>query len=69
MGQHDSVLVYFLVTDLGTDPDMMAALALKESQFTGLMNDREETEEDREAARAATKNHMKNVLDMLRSIK
>lgn len=69
MGQHDSVLVYFLVTDLGTDPDMMAALALKESQFTGLMNDREETEEDREVARAATKNHMKNVLDMLRSIK
>lgn len=48
---------------------MMAALALKESQFTGLMRDREETAEDREDARAAAKAHQSNVLKMLRSIK
>jgi superfamily II DNA or RNA helicase len=69
MGQQDSVLSYFLVTDLGTDPDMMAALQLKESQFTGLMQDREETEDDRAAAREASKQHMNNVLEMLRSIR
>lgn len=69
MGQHDSVLSYFLVTDIGTDPDMMAALALKESQFTGLMQDREETDADRTEARDAARAHMNSVLEMLRNIR
>jgi SNF2 family DNA or RNA helicase len=69
MGQHDSVLVYYLVTDLGTDPDMMAALEVKESQFTGLMQDKEETLQEREAAREASKEHMANILTMLRGIR
>jgi SWI/SNF-related matrix-associated actin-dependent regulator 1 of chromatin subfamily A len=45
MGQRDSVLVYYLVTDLGTDPFVMSTLNLKASQFTGLMQDRGETDE------------------------
>ena len=69
MGQHDSVLVYYLIADLGTDPDMLASLKLKESQFTGLMQDREETKEDREAAREASAEHKAAVLAMLRSIR
>ena len=68
-GQQDSVLAYYLVADIGTDPDMLAALALKESQFTGLMRDKEETAEDREAAVAAAKDHQRNVLEMLRGIR
>jgi SNF2 family DNA or RNA helicase len=67
MGQRDSVLVYYLVTDLGTDPFVMMTLNLKESQFTGLMHDRAESEEDRAVAEAAAKTHMASVLDMLRA--
>jgi hypothetical protein len=66
MGQRDSVLAYYLVTDLGTDPFVMMTLNLKASQFTGLMQDREETDDDRRAGDAAAKEHMENVLAMLR---
>jgi hypothetical protein len=58
MGQRDSVLAYYLVTDLGTDPFVMMTLNLKASQFTGLMQDRTETDDDRRDADAAAKDHM-----------
>jgi SWI/SNF-related matrix-associated actin-dependent regulator 1 of chromatin subfamily A len=66
MGQRDSVLAYYLVTDLGTDPFVMMTLNLKASQFTGLMQDRTETDDDRRDADAAAKDHMAGVLSMLR---
>jgi len=66
MGQRDSILAYYLTTDLGTDPAMMATLALKESQFLGLMQDRGENEEDRAAAERAAETHKASVLEMLR---
>lgn len=66
MGQQDSVLVYYLVTDLGTDPFVMMTLNLKASQFSGLMQDKGETDDDRRDASEAAKQHMAGVLDMLR---
>jgi len=66
MGQRDSVLVYYLVTDLGTDPFVMGTLNLKESQFTGLMHEPRETDDQRADADAGAKAHMAGMLDMLR---
>lgn len=66
MGTKDSVLVYYLVTDLGTDPFVMMTLNLKASQFTGLMRDRSETDDDRRDAKEVSKQHMEGVLAMLR---
>jgi superfamily II DNA or RNA helicase len=66
MGQRDSVLAYYLVTDLGTDPFVMSTLNLKASQFTGLMQDKAETDDDRRDADVAAKEHMAGVLAMLR---
>lgn len=66
MGQRDSVLVYYLVTDLGTDPFVMSTLNLKASQFNGLMADRTETDDERADAKEAAKSHMEGVLKMLR---
>jgi superfamily II DNA or RNA helicase len=66
MGQRDSVLAYYLVTDLGTDPFVMMTLNLKASQFTGLMQDKGETDDDRRDAKDAAKQHMEGVLSMLR---
>lgn len=65
-GQRDSVLAYYLVTDLGTDPFVMMTLNLKASQFTGLMQDKVETDDDRRDAAAVAKEHMASVLSMLR---
>jgi len=39
MGQTDSILCYYLVSQGGSDQDMQDALGLKVSQFTGLMGD------------------------------
>lgn len=66
MGVKDSILVYYLVTDLGTDPDMISALGLKESQFLGLMHEKNETTETRTESNDAAKSHMANVLARLR---
>ena len=69
MGTRDSVLVYYLVTDLGTDPFVMSTLNLKASQFTGLMQDKGESDDDRRDAKDAAKQHMEGVLKMLRERK
>jgi SNF2 family DNA or RNA helicase len=65
-GQKDSVLVYYLTTELGSDPFVMGALSLKERQFLGLMNDRAETEEDARAARDSAERHKAEMLAALR---
>ena len=69
MGQHDSVLCYYLVSEQGTDPDMQEALGLKVSQFVGLMGDTGETEEDRELATQVSSQHMRAVITKLRSMR
>ena len=62
----DSILVYYLVTSFGTDPEMQEALGLKVSQFVGLMGDQVESDMDRELAVAETSSHLKKVLETLR---
>jgi len=65
-GQQNAVLCYYLVTDSGTDPDVMEALGFKIAQFVGLMGDELETEEDRALSGQAAGRHMQNVLAKLR---
>lgn len=66
MGQKESVLVYYLVTEDGTDPEMLDALGFKTSQFVGLMGDRPEDEQDRALASADTASFMQRILAKLR---
>lgn len=65
-GQQNSVLCYYLVSDAGTDPEMMEALGFKLSQFVGLMGDKGETEADKELSGQAVAQHMRKVLQKLR---
>ena len=46
MGQTDSILCYYLVTEGGSDQEMQDALGLKVSQFVGLMGDKPESGQD-----------------------
>ena len=46
MGQTDSILCYYLVSQGGSDQDMQDALGLKVSQFVGLMGDEPPAPED-----------------------
>ena len=66
-GQKFPVLCYYLVSDSGTDPDVMEALGFKVSQFAGIMGDTVETEQDRELSGQAVGQHMKKVLAKLRA--
>ncbi len=59
MGQEDSVLSYYLVTQTGSDQQIQDYLGLKVSQFVGIMGDEAESEEDRMLAQKAANNHMK----------
>lgn len=64
-GKIDSVLAYYLVSDAGTDVDMQEALALKVSQFIGIMNDKAETDDERLLGQAAANQHMQRVIEKL----
>lgn len=68
MGQRDSVLAYYLVTDRGdtTDPAMLEVLDVKAEQARGLMGDAAETEEERALSGRETAAHMKSILRRLR---
>jgi SWI/SNF-related matrix-associated actin-dependent regulator of chromatin subfamily A-like protein 1 len=66
-GQKDSVLAYYLVTDEGTDPDMLEALGLKVSQFVGIMSDKMECETDRVLSGQVAQNLMQRVVEKLRA--
>ena len=46
MGQTDSILCYYLVSQGGSDQEMQDALGLKVSQFVGLMGDTPQSEAD-----------------------
>jgi SNF2 family DNA or RNA helicase len=69
MGQKNGVLVYYLTTELGTDPGMMEILSVKERQFLGLMNEEGETEEAAREASAAAERHKAEILSMLRGMR
>lgn len=66
MGQQDSVLCYYLVSESGMDETIQEALGLKVSQFIGLMGDRAETQEERIIAQTAAGEHMNRVIEKLK---
>ncbi len=66
IGQADSVLCYYLVAEEGTDEVIQEFLGLKVSQFTGIMGDQVETEEDRAIAQVVATEHMSKVVEKLR---
>jgi hypothetical protein len=66
IGQEDSILCYYLVSSGGSDQDIQEALGLKVSQFTGIMGDRTESEEDRLLAQSAAAEHIERVIERLR---
>jgi hypothetical protein len=65
IGQTESLLIYFLVCEEGTDVDMQHILGLKTSQFTGIMGDDPETEEDKILAKEETQKHLASIIDIL----
>lgn len=69
MGQRNSVLVYYLTTDLGTDPGMMEVLAIKEQQALGVLHEKMPDEADTAAAQKAAERHKEAILGMLRGQK
>jgi len=50
MGQTDSILCYYLVSEGGSDQDVQDALGLKVSQFVALMGDQPQTQEELSAS-------------------
>ena len=67
IGQTDSVLCYYLVAEEGTDEVIQEFLGLKVSQFNGIMGDQTETEEEKDLAQAVATEHMKKVVNKLKS--
>lgn len=66
-GQREPVLIYYLVTDEGTDPEMLEALGLKVSQFVGIMGDKVEDETDRVLSSQAAHQLIQKVVEKLRA--
>ena len=67
IGQKDSVLSYYLVAPTESDEQIMDVLGVKEQQFLGLMNDKEETKEDEVLSQRRSNKFMSNILENLRS--
>lgn len=66
IGQKDSVLCYYLVAEEGTDETIQQYLGTKIQQFTGIMGDRCETQEDRSVAEQAATAHMTEIIAKLK---
>jgi len=66
IGQEDSVLCYYLVAEEGTDEVIQEFLGLKIQQFSGIMGDKTETDEDRVIAQEVATEHMKKVVEKLK---
>lgn len=64
-GQADPVLCYYLVSDMGSDPELLELLGLKSSQFLGLMGETPQTEEDRALSQTVATQHMQKVMAKL----
>lgn len=65
-GLRHSILCYYLVTDVGSDPHMLATLQVKESQFAGIMHETELSDREVKAAQRAAEKHKATILRMLR---
>jgi len=65
MGQTDSILCYYLVSQGGSDQDMQDALGLKVSQFVGLMGDEPPAPEDELLSAQAARQHIERLVARL----
>ena len=65
MGQTDSILCYYLVSQGGSDQDMQDALGLKVSQFVGLMGDEPPAPEDELLSAQAARQHIEQLVARL----
>ena len=68
MGQRNSVMVYYLVSDIGVDPHMIQVLGVKDAQFMGIMHEEPDDDATRARAEVSAKEHMAQVLNMLRGV-
>lgn len=66
MGQRDSLLCYYLVSPHGSDQEMQEALGLKVSQFTMLMGDAPQTEEQTAAGANYARMHVEKLIRKMR---
>jgi SWI/SNF-related matrix-associated actin-dependent regulator 1 of chromatin subfamily A len=64
-GQGGAVMVYYLVSSVGSDPDMRAKLGLKIGQAKGILDDPFDTEEDRNKDAQATSSFVANLIERL----
>lgn len=67
IGQFDSLLCYYLVTNEGADESIQEFLGLKIAQFKGIMGDQAETDKDRMLAIKSAKNHMRRLIEKLKN--
>jgi SWI/SNF-related matrix-associated actin-dependent regulator 1 of chromatin subfamily A len=67
IGEMESLLCYYLVSQTGYDGVVMEALGLKVEQFTRIMGDTPETQDDRDRALEAGRKHMQKLIECLRS--
>jgi SNF2 family DNA or RNA helicase len=65
IGQLESLLIYYLCCEEGTDVDIQQILGLKASQFTGIMGDNPETDEDKILATEEAKKHLDSIVNIL----
>jgi len=61
IGQRDSVLCYYLVSPKGSDQDVQETLGLKVSQFTGLMGDRVQSQDEVLTAQSEARETMRRI--------
>ena len=65
MGQTDSILCYYLVSQGGSDQEMQDALGLKVSQFVGLMGDTPQSEADALLGAQEARQHVERLVQRL----
>lgn len=64
--EKESLLIYYLVSEAGTDAVMQDALGLKVGQFTELMGDATETDDEKQLAGRAAERHLEKILTQLK---
>ena len=67
MGQTDSILCYYLVSQGGSDQDMQDALGLKVSQFVSLMGDQQQTQEEKLFVESQARERIRRLVEHLQA--
>jgi len=65
IGQKDGVMCYYMVSDSASDEEISNCLNLKQWQFRGIMQDREETKKEKIISQVGAQKFMWNIVDKL----